>query len=460
MDGSGPPPPGWYEDPEDASRSRWWTGAEWGPRATHPDDPKDPPSTFERGPADTGSGSADGEGDPNALDAFDPKRSAGWYPDPQDQDRLRYWDGNDWNDHQSADDSSEHAAPNPGQLSSATGTESQMAGIAVAKKPLTAREEKQLRPGSKELGIAALIALGAGSGALAGFRIWIALVAAVIVSAALFGHNDLLHRSPKHPSPARSDGRQLAVFWSAWITAALFFAVGSTSEPSDSATDTNVAQESAEPESSAAPEPEPEPEPNSGQDPDAVEAALISAVGFDGMWPFGTQEARIECLPEEGLAVELNGHLYALNGVAISAGYEELTLETPDSLWLDNAETGSKVSLRDFTQLARDICAGASTVPDLGPTTGQQLALIDGARVRDWPEYERRLAQAGERCGEPEIDVADKVVRVQQLLDERGLATSLLEIMEDGILASIPPEEAGNLDCAEILSLWLVLTIG
>jgi hypothetical protein len=31
---------------------------------------------------------------------------------------------------------------------------------------------------------------------------------------------------------------------------------------------------------------------------------------------------------------------------------------------------------------------------------------------------------------------------------------------EDGILASIPPSEAGNLNCAEVLSLLLVLKIG
>lgn len=203
-----------------------------------------------------------------------------------------------------------------------------------------------------------------------------------------------------------------------------------------------------------------EPEPDSDPEPEPVNDAVISAAGFDGTWPFGVDEARIECLPDDGLAVDLGGDLYALNGVAIEAGYEELTLETPESVWLDNPETGVKVTLRDFTRLARDICAGEAEAPDTGPTTGQQLAIIDGARVRDWPEYERRIAQAGERCGEPEIDVADLVVRVQQLLDERGRTVSILEIIEDGILATISPSEAGNRDCVEVLSAYLVLTVG
>jgi hypothetical protein len=68
-----------------------------------------------------------------------------------------------------------------------------------------------------------------------------------------------------------------------------------------------------------------------------------------------------------------------------------------------------------------------------------------------------RLPSAATRTRTP---VANKVVRARQLLDERGIAVTLLEVIEEGILASISPEQAGTLDCAEVLSFWVVLTIG
>ncbi len=84
--------------------------------------------------------------------------------------------------------------------------------------------------------------------------------------------------------------------------------------------------------------------------------ALVVSSSFDGTWPFGPEEARIVCLDASGLAVELDGSVYALNGVAISAGYEELTLETPNTVWLDDPSIGAKVSLGDFTKHGRDFC--------------------------------------------------------------------------------------------------------
>lgn len=84
--------------------------------------------------------------------------------------------------------------------------------------------------------------------------------------------------------------------------------------------------------------------------------ALVSASGFDGTWPFGADEVRIECLPMDALGVTLNGELFALNGVATSAGYEELTPETPDAIWVDDPTTDAKVSLGDFSKFARNFC--------------------------------------------------------------------------------------------------------
>jgi hypothetical protein len=109
-------------------------------------------------------------------------------------------------------------------------------------------------------------------------------------------------------------------------------------------------------------------------------------------------------------------------------------------------------------------CGSPDAAPVAAPvaeerTVGYKLAAIDG-RLSDTAEYERRIGQAAERCGEDEEPVADKVVRARQVLDERGIAVTLLEVIEQGILASISTEQAGTLDCAEVLSLWIVLTIG
>jgi hypothetical protein len=109
-------------------------------------------------------------------------------------------------------------------------------------------------------------------------------------------------------------------------------------------------------------------------------------------------------------------------------------------------------------------CGSPEAAPVAAPvaeerTVGYKLAAIDG-RLSDTAEYERRIGQAAERCDEDETPVANKVVRAQQLLDERGIAVTLLEVIEDGILASISPEQAGTLDCSEVLSFWVVLTIG
>jgi hypothetical protein len=91
---------------------------------------------------------------------------------------------------------------------------------------------------------------------------------------------------------------------------------------------------------------------------ETADPALVTSSGFAGTWPFGVDEALIICLDSGGLGVELDGEEYGLNGPAISAGYEELTLETPDSVWLDNPDTGAKVNIRDFSKLASEFCSG------------------------------------------------------------------------------------------------------
>jgi hypothetical protein len=91
-------------------------------------------------------------------------------------------------------------------------------------------------------------------------------------------------------------------------------------------------------------------------------------------------------------------------------------------------------------------------------TVGQMLASIDGV-YGESAEYERRIAQAAERCGQEEIQTADQIVLAQRLLDDRGQKVTLIEIIEEAILGSIPPSEAGTFKCSEVISLYISLRL-
>lgn len=98
--------------------------------------------------------------------------------------------------------------------------------------------------------------------------------------------------------------------------------------------------------------------------------------------------------------------------------------------------------------------ASSQSAPEF--SVGQKLASIDGV-YGEWPEYERRIAQGAERCGQDEMKTADQVVLAQRLLDEQGQKSTLLEIIEEAILGSIPASEAGTFECSEVIALYVVL---
>lgn len=105
-------------------------------------------------------------------------------------------------------------------------------------------------------------------------------------------------------------------------------------------------------ESSPAPAPAPAPGPAPSVEPEG----LVLETDFDGTWPFGVPEVVLECRRGEVLVAIIGDDIYALNGAAIQAGLVELTLETPNEIWLDNPATGAKVSIRDITSRARTFC--------------------------------------------------------------------------------------------------------
>jgi hypothetical protein len=73
--------PGWYPDPSESGRQRYFDGARWTDNYYY---------------ATT---SAPMYSAPPADAALEHPRPAGWYPDPHGQARRRYWDGQQWTNH-------------------------------------------------------------------------------------------------------------------------------------------------------------------------------------------------------------------------------------------------------------------------------------------------------------------------------------------------------------------------
>jgi hypothetical protein len=142
-----------------------------------------------------------------------------------------------------------------------------------------------------------------------------------------------------------------------WLVIMAFSLLSPSNDPADSAATevTEVIEAAPEPElveSEAAPEPEPTP----SQDP------LVTQAQYGDAWPFAVDEGTLRCfvIQSEGIddqpaaVITLDGSNYALNGVAIQQGYTELTLES--DVWLDNPETGAKVSISPLVAEAVALC--------------------------------------------------------------------------------------------------------
>ena len=84
--------------------------------------------------------------------------------------------------------------------------------------------------------------------------------------------------------------------------------------------------------------------------------ATLRRSDFSGTWPFHDADVVVGSDVGPMAWVETSSGTYALNGVAISAGLTELDQDTPTSVWLDNPETGAKMSLGDLAKVALALC--------------------------------------------------------------------------------------------------------
>ncbi len=93
-----------------------------------------------------------------------------------------------------------------------------------------------------------------------------------------------------------------------------------------------------------------------GARPQKRNPAFVRAKDVPWIWPLVSREATITCsgapTGPNALTVTIAGTQYALNGVARSAGYQDLGAH-----WLDDdTGSGGKVSLRDLTTFALSLC--------------------------------------------------------------------------------------------------------
>lgn len=92
------------------------------------------------------------------------------------------------------------------------------------------------------------------------------------------------------------------------------------------------------------------------------------------------------------------------------------------------------------------------------PSTAEKVAALDG-RTGDAAEYDRALRRLALRCDAPISEVADIVVRGQQVAEENGVSTTLMGLIE-AAADSIPPEAVGVVSCNDVVAAWIVIEKG
>ena len=100
----------------------------------------------------------------------------------------------------------------------------------------------------------------------------------------------------------------------------------------------------------------------------------------------------------------------------------------------------------------------AAPAPESGsPSTAEKVAAIDG-RPDDSATYDRALRRLSSLCEVPVSEVADIVVRGQQVAEENGVSTNILGVIE-GAIDSLPPGAGEFVKCNEIVAAWIALQV-
>ena len=102
--------------------------------------------------------------------------------------------------------------------------------------------------------------------------------------------------------------------------------------------------------------------------------------------------------------------------------------------------------------------AAPAPAPEPGsPSTAEKVATIDG-RPDDSAVYDRALRRLSNLCEVPISEVADIVVRGQQVAEENGVSTNILGVIE-GAIDSLPPGAGEFVKCNEIVAAWIALQV-
>lgn len=115
---------------------------------------------------------------------------------------------------------------------------------------------------------------------------------------------------------------------------------------------------SADAELTPTPEPTAEPTAIPAPTPSPTPVGFVEAAAFGDEWPFTFDRGILVCDEvDNGPAARIRAPdnvEYALNGVAITFGFPELTMES--EVWLDDPSTGAKVSVSEIIALALELC--------------------------------------------------------------------------------------------------------
>ena len=91
----------------------------------------------------------------------------------------------------------------------------------------------------------------------------------------------------------------------------------------------------------------------SSPEPTTTDFAAVASEQFgEQQWPFTVDSGRVDCLPGSVAVFKSDSVVYALNGLATSAGYEDI-----GPIWKDDpAELSPKINIGPLLDAALDLC--------------------------------------------------------------------------------------------------------